>query len=112
MRRVIHADSFVDDADRIAADIEARHGVRHADPISLSRSDVNSSISTKSLTPQRIDECALDVAEERRASLLTIAHGYARPALPHLEALPNEGHHHEQPHPSRLPIDPQSNARQ
>lgn len=31
MRRVIYADSFVDDADRIAADIEARHGVRHVD---------------------------------------------------------------------------------
>lgn len=112
MRWVIYAHSFVDDADRIAADIEARHGVRHADPISLSRSDVDSSISTKSLTPRRIDECALDVADERRMSLLMIALGYARPALLHLEALPNEGHHNEQPHPSRLPIDPQSNAGQ
>ena len=31
MRRVIYADSFVDDADRIAADIETRHGVHRAD---------------------------------------------------------------------------------
>ena len=31
MRRVIYADSFVDDADCIAADIEARYGGRRAD---------------------------------------------------------------------------------
>ncbi len=31
MRRVIYADSFVDDADRIAAGIESRHGIRPAD---------------------------------------------------------------------------------
>jgi hypothetical protein len=30
MRGIIYADSFVDDADCIAADIEARHGIRHA----------------------------------------------------------------------------------
>ncbi len=31
MRRVIYADSFVDAADRIAADIESRYGSRRAD---------------------------------------------------------------------------------
>ena len=31
MRRVIYADSFVDDADRIAADIESRFGALYAD---------------------------------------------------------------------------------
>ena len=31
MRRVIYADSFVDDADTIAADIESRFGARYAD---------------------------------------------------------------------------------
>ncbi len=31
MRRVIYTESFVDDADRIAAEIESRHGARSAD---------------------------------------------------------------------------------
>ncbi len=31
MRRVVYTDSFVDDADRIAADIESRLGIRPAD---------------------------------------------------------------------------------
>ncbi len=38
MRRVIYADSFVDDADRIAAEIESRFGARHADAF---RDDLN-----------------------------------------------------------------------